>query len=129
LLRHDIENASRSDHAVAAALAVRCPRTEEVCAGRDGFVARGMRSSRACAARLSGWSRAVTGENVILVVNLGWSAWLYLRFLGGRGMVAALERWQTVYLPVYAVWAAIVVVVFPPVFGFGWRRPVHRATS
>ena len=25
---------------------------------------------------------------------------------------------QTAYLPVYAVWAAIVVVAFPPVFGF-----------
>jgi len=31
---------------------------------------------------------------------------------------ATLERWQTAYLPVYAVWALIVVVVFPLVFGF-----------
>ena len=35
-----------------------------------------------------------------------------------RGSFAALERWQIVYLPVYAVWAALVVVVFPPVFGY-----------
>jgi hypothetical protein len=61
---------------------------------------------------------AALGENIILLVNLGWSAWLYLRFLGGGGRFAALERWQTVYLPVYSVWAAIVVVVFPLVFGF-----------
>jgi hypothetical protein len=29
-----------------------------------------------------------------------------------------LERWQITYLPVYALWAAIVVIVFPPVFGY-----------
>ena len=59
---------------------------------------------------------AALGENVILLVNLAWSAVLYLRFLIGRGSFQSLERWQTAYLPVYAVWAAIVVIVFPPVF-------------
>ena len=54
----------------------------------------------------------------ILLVNLAWSAVLYVRFLRGRGSFAALERWQTDYLPVYAGWAAIVVIVFPPMFGF-----------
>jgi len=29
-----------------------------------------------------------------------------------------LERWQVAYLPVYSVWAALVVVIFPPVFGY-----------
>ena len=61
---------------------------------------------------------AALGENLILLVNLAWSAWLYARFLGGRGSFSALERWQTDYLPVYAVWAGFVVVVFPPLFGF-----------
>jgi hypothetical protein len=61
---------------------------------------------------------AALGENVILLVNLTWSAVLYLRFLRGRGSFSALERWQTSYLPVYAVWAADVVIVFPPVFGY-----------
>jgi hypothetical protein len=61
---------------------------------------------------------AVLGVNVILLVNLAWSAVLYIRFLRGRGSFAALERWQTNYLPVYAAWAAIVVVVFPPLFGY-----------
>jgi hypothetical protein len=61
---------------------------------------------------------AALGENVILLVNLGWSAWLYARFLRGDGSFAALERWQTAYLPVYAAWAGFVVVVFPPWFGY-----------
>ncbi len=61
---------------------------------------------------------AALGINVILLVNLAWSAVLYLRFLRRRGPFAALERWQTGYLPVYAAWAAVVVIVFPPLFGF-----------
>jgi hypothetical protein len=61
---------------------------------------------------------AVLGINVILLVNLTWSAVLYVRYLRERGSLAALERWQTSYLPVYAVWAAFVVIVFPPLFGY-----------
>jgi hypothetical protein len=61
---------------------------------------------------------AALGANAILLVNLAWSAVLYIRFLRGRGPVTSLERWQTNYLPVYAAWAAIVVIVFPPAFGF-----------
>jgi hypothetical protein len=61
---------------------------------------------------------AALGENVILLVNLGWSAVLYIHFLRGRRSFSDLERWQTNYLPVYAVWAAIVVIVFPPLFRY-----------
>ena len=61
---------------------------------------------------------AALGENLILLVNLAWSAWLYARFLQGRGSFTVLERWQTTYLPVYAVWAGLVVAVFPPLFGY-----------
>jgi hypothetical protein len=61
---------------------------------------------------------AALGENLILLVNLAWSAWLYGSFLRHRGAFGALERWQIAYLPAYSVWAAVVVVVFPPVFGY-----------
>lgn len=61
---------------------------------------------------------AALGENLILVVNLGWSAVLYYRFLRRQVGLTPLERWQTAYLPVYAVWAWVVVVLFPLVFGF-----------
>jgi hypothetical protein len=61
---------------------------------------------------------AALGENLILLVNLVWSAWLYASFLRRRGSFGALERWQVAYLPVYSAWAALVVVVFPPMFGY-----------
>jgi len=61
---------------------------------------------------------AALGENVVLLGNLIGSAWLYARFLRGRSPFAALERWQTTYLPVYFAWAWCVVIAFPPLFGF-----------
>jgi hypothetical protein len=61
---------------------------------------------------------AALGMNVILLANLAGSAVLYIRFLTGAGTFTILERWQTDYLPVYAGWAAFVVVVFPPAFGY-----------
>ena len=61
---------------------------------------------------------AALGENIILLVNLTWTAWLYARFLRRRGSFADLERWQIAYLPVYFAWAAMVVVLFPPVFHY-----------
>jgi hypothetical protein len=77
----------------------------------------------AIAARISDYGftpnrTAALGENLILLVNLTWSAWLYAGFMRGRAPFSALERWQTSYLPIYAFWALIVVAVFPLVFGF-----------
>ncbi|PSL55919.1 hypothetical protein B0I31_104210 [Saccharothrix carnea] len=61
---------------------------------------------------------AALGENVILLVNLAWSAWLMTGLIRRRVPFAGLERWQTAYLPVYAAWAWVVVLAFPPLFGF-----------
>jgi hypothetical protein len=61
---------------------------------------------------------AALGENLILLINLAWSAWIYACFLRHRGSFAVLERWQIAYLPVYSIWAALVVVMFPPLFGY-----------
>lgn len=61
---------------------------------------------------------AALGLNVLLLVNLGRTAWLTARFLTGHSTFHQLERWQTDYLPVFAIWAATVVVVLPPVFSF-----------
>jgi hypothetical protein len=61
---------------------------------------------------------AALGLNLVLLVNLAGAAWLSLRFLGGRIAFHRLERWQTAYLPVFAVWLAAVVLVLPPLFAF-----------
>jgi hypothetical protein len=61
---------------------------------------------------------AALGLNLVLLVNLAGAAWLSIRFLTGKGTFHRLERWQTTYLPVFAVWAAIVVVILPPLFAF-----------
>lgn len=61
---------------------------------------------------------AALGLNLLLLVHLLRAGWLALGFLRGRRPFAAIERWQTRYLPVYGVWAVVVVVAFPPVFGF-----------
>ena len=59
---------------------------------------------------------AALGLNLILMVNLAYSARLSWRFLRARMAFAALEAWQMRYLPVFAVWAAVVVMVFPVLF-------------
>ena len=61
---------------------------------------------------------AVLGLNLILLVDLGWSAFLQARALRSPLGPEAVERWQMRYLPVYAVWAALVVVAFPVLFRF-----------
>jgi len=61
---------------------------------------------------------ASLGLNIILVANLAGAGWLQLRFVMNRTPFDRLERWQTGYVPVYLAWAAVVVVAFPPLFGF-----------
>ncbi len=61
---------------------------------------------------------AALGENLILLTSLAGSAFHYARFLHTGVGFAALERWQTSWLLVYAGWAALVVTAFPPLFGF-----------
>jgi hypothetical protein len=61
---------------------------------------------------------AALGLNLVLLVNLAGAAWLSVRFLTRRTRLHRLERWQTTYLPVFALWAAAVVVLLPPLFGF-----------
>ena len=58
------------------------------------------------------------GVNLILLVNLAWSVRLLVEFLRKRRGFGSLERWQTQYLPVYGAWAAVVVLLVPPIFGF-----------
>ena len=77
----------------------------------------------AIAARISefGFSpnrTAALGLNLLLLVNLAWSAILYTRFLRRRAPFARLERWQTAYMPAFAVWAWFVTALFPVIFSY-----------
>jgi hypothetical protein len=73
--------------------------------------------------RITGWGTtpnkaAALGENVILLVNLAWTAFLLAEFIRRRRPFDQLDRWQSRYLAVYAAWAWVVVLVFPPIFGY-----------
>jgi hypothetical protein len=77
----------------------------------------------AIAARISefGFSpnkTAALGLNLLLLVNLAWSAVLYARFLGRRVPFTRLERWQTAYLAAFAAWAWFVTALFPVIFNY-----------
>lgn len=61
---------------------------------------------------------AALGMNLVLLVNLGGAALLYLRFLRGGGAFAQLWDWEMTYLYVIAGWAAFVAFGFPLLFGF-----------
>ena len=58
------------------------------------------------------------GLNVLLIVNLAVTAVLAARPRADVVAAVRMERWQTAYLPVFGLWAAVVVVVIPPLFGF-----------
>ncbi len=60
---------------------------------------------------------AALGLNLVLLVNLGWAARLAVGFLRGQPF-AQVERWQTTYLPVFAIWASVVAALFP--LAFAW---------
>ncbi len=77
----------------------------------------------AIAARISefGFSpnkTAALGLNLLLLVNLVWSAVLYARFLAGRSPFTRLARWQTAYMPAFAAWAWFVTALFPVIFNY-----------
>jgi hypothetical protein len=61
---------------------------------------------------------AALGMNVVLLVNLAGSAFLYARFLRGGTAFPRLWDWQMAYLYVIAGWAAVAAFLFPPLFGF-----------
>ncbi len=61
---------------------------------------------------------AAIGLNLVLLVNLVWAGWLLSRFIADEAPLIRLERWQTGYLPVFALWSAAMVLVLPLVFAF-----------
>ncbi len=69
---------------------------------------------------------AALGNNLILLCNLVWSAWLFAGFIRHRMPFGRLEQWQTRYAEVYGLWAWTVVLILPP----GLRLPlIHRSAG
>ncbi|MET0872621.1 MAG: hypothetical protein ABWX89_09830, partial [Paeniglutamicibacter terrestris] len=61
---------------------------------------------------------AALGLNLLLLVHLVRAIWLGAGFQRGSRSFASLEHWQTQYLPVYGLWAVVVVLIFPLAFVF-----------
>ncbi len=81
-------------------------------------VALGAIASRLASFGVSPNKVAALGENVLLFVHLAGLAWCYTQFLRGRRGFEGVMSWLTRYLPAYVVWAAIVALGFPVMFGF-----------
>ncbi len=61
---------------------------------------------------------AAFGENVILLVNLLLLLSQYLWYCMGKSQFQKIVIMQMRFLDVYAIWAVVVIVLFPPLFGF-----------
>jgi hypothetical protein len=61
---------------------------------------------------------AVLGSNVLILAHLVLVGWSLLNVLQAKRTLADTERQMTSFLPVYGLWALVVVVVFPLVFGW-----------
>jgi hypothetical protein len=61
---------------------------------------------------------AVLGSNIIVMLHLMMVAKKLWGFLKGTKSVEEVELGMTIYLPIYAIWAAIVSFLFPLIFQF-----------
>lgn len=94
---------------------------------REMWWAMGLAGGAALAAtmpRLAGLSPAtdvgfyVRNAAVVVLANFSWSSWVGHVMLHNNCLFERLDRFQTRFIAVYAVWAATVVIAFPPLFGF-----------
>jgi len=61
---------------------------------------------------------AATGENFLLLLNLGGLFFLYSKFTAGKTTRKSIMQFQGLFLAVYAVWLLIVGLLFPIIFSF-----------
>lgn len=61
---------------------------------------------------------AVLGANLVIIVHLGMICGAYIGFLRQRAGFAAMRQAAGSYLPVYAVWAALIAFLLPVIFRF-----------
>ena len=73
--------------------------------------------------RISEWGitpnrLAVLGGNLLIGTNLGWVTQRLAMAVRNRGDLAGVEDCIARFLPIYTVWTAVVMFVFPFLFGF-----------
>jgi len=61
---------------------------------------------------------AVLGDNFLMLLNLVFITVLLFRSLTKKSGIAAVGRAIAIFLPVYCIWAIIVIFIFPLIFGF-----------
>ncbi len=61
---------------------------------------------------------AVLGSNLIVCVNAGGLVYFYGKYLLRKGNIEDARKWIAVYLPVYSIWTAFIVFVFPIIYRF-----------
>jgi len=61
---------------------------------------------------------ALLGENLLLLANLLGLAVQYGRFFANRVRFPEVENWTVRLLPLYGAWLAVVVFLFPVLFGY-----------
>lgn len=59
---------------------------------------------------------AVLGVNILIWANLFWIMLSYTRFLRNKSGPTTIQDAVTKYLPVYGLWAAFVIFIFPIIF-------------
>ncbi len=61
----------------------------------------------------------VLGANLVIMGHLAWMCWTYVGLLRRKVGFARMRRVVGSYLPIYAIWAAVVAFLLPLVFRFG----------
>ena len=61
---------------------------------------------------------AALGENILVFLHLLGTGRLFIQFFRGKIKFSRIEKWQTDFLPVFAVWLGIVALLFPILFKF-----------
>jgi hypothetical protein len=59
---------------------------------------------------------AVLGVNILIWANLIWIMFSYMRYLQNKSGVSTIQNAVTRYLPVYGLWAAVIIFTFPIIF-------------
>lgn len=61
---------------------------------------------------------AVLGSNILMFMNLGVIFYHQLKMIKSRGPRTSIEKWIARFLPIYGIWTALILFIFPFLFWF-----------